>query len=105
MKRRAGTEPGIINLKIVTQDLEEFYFKCKQQTPLRKLMEAFVAKTEESAKRACPAQPKGEWEASGMVSGTWNGRTASEANAMKMCVPRQSGRARIATSRPSALGR
>lgn len=30
-----------INLKVVTQDGNEIYFKCKQTTPLQKLMHAF----------------------------------------------------------------
>jgi len=30
-----------INLKVVTQDGNEIYFKCKQTTPLKKLMDAF----------------------------------------------------------------
>merc|ERR1712046_498835 len=30
-----------INLKVVTQDGNEIYFKCKQTTPLQKLMRAF----------------------------------------------------------------
>ena len=30
-----------INLKVVTQDGNEIYFKCKQTTPLNKLMDAF----------------------------------------------------------------
>ena len=30
-----------INLKVVTQDGNEIYFKCKQTTPLQKLMQAF----------------------------------------------------------------
>ena len=30
-----------INLKVVTQDGNEIYFKCKMTTPLQKLMNAF----------------------------------------------------------------
>jgi len=30
-----------INLKVVTQDGNEIFFKCKQTTPLQKLMNAF----------------------------------------------------------------
>ena len=30
-----------INLKVVTQDGNEIYFKCKQTTPLQKLMHAY----------------------------------------------------------------
>ena len=38
-KKEGGGEH--INLKVVTQDGNEIYFKCKQTTPLQKLMHAF----------------------------------------------------------------
>lgn len=38
-KKEGGGEH--INLKVVTQDGNEIYFKCKQSTPLQKLMHAF----------------------------------------------------------------
>ena len=34
-------DPETINLKVVTQDGNEIYFKCKMTTPLSKLMNAF----------------------------------------------------------------
>ena len=34
-------EAGQLNLKVVTQDGSEIFFKCKQTTPLRKLINAF----------------------------------------------------------------
>ena len=37
----APAQPDQINLKVVTQDDNEIYFKCKQTTPLQKLMHAF----------------------------------------------------------------
>ena len=37
----APAQPDHVNLKVVTQDGNEIYFKCKQATPLQKLMHAF----------------------------------------------------------------
>ena len=34
-------DAGQLNLKVVTQDGSEIFFKCKQTTPLDKLMKAF----------------------------------------------------------------
>ena len=38
-EKKPEQEP--INLKVVTQDGNEIYFKCKMTTPLQKLMNAF----------------------------------------------------------------
>jgi len=34
-------DPNTINLRVVSQDGNEVYFKIKKQTPLRKLMDAY----------------------------------------------------------------
>jgi len=34
-------DPNTINLRVVSQDGNEVYFKIKRQTPLRKLMDAY----------------------------------------------------------------
>ena len=41
-EKAAGSEQ--INLKVVTQDSTEVFFKIKKNTPLKKLMEAFCNK-------------------------------------------------------------
>ena len=41
INKLAPAQPDQINLKVVTQDDNEIYFKCKQTTPLQKLMHAF----------------------------------------------------------------
>ena len=42
-RNQHNNDPGgeHINLKVVTQDGNEVYFKCKMTTPLQKLMNAF----------------------------------------------------------------
>jgi len=37
----ASSDPNTINLRVVSQDGNEVYFKIKKQTPLRKLMDAY----------------------------------------------------------------
>ena len=37
-------ETNQINLKVVTQDGNEIFFKCKMTTPLEKLMKAFCSR-------------------------------------------------------------
>jgi len=46
---QAGTQgeekyPNTINLRVVSQDGTEVYFKIKKQTPLRKLIEAYCGR-------------------------------------------------------------
>jgi len=40
-KEEKKPDAEAINLKVVTQDGNEIYFKCKMTTPLQKLMNAF----------------------------------------------------------------
>ena len=40
-KQEAKANGDAINLKVVTQDGNEIFFKCKSATPLNKLMNAF----------------------------------------------------------------
>jgi len=40
-KKPDPSAAGQLNLKVVTQDGNEIFFKCKQTTPLQKLMQAF----------------------------------------------------------------
>mmetsp|Transcript_26318 Transcript_26318/g.61406 ORF Transcript_26318/g.61406 Transcript_26318/m.61406 type:complete len:94 (+) Transcript_26318:84-365(+) len=40
-EKKEGGSDGAINLKVVTQDGNEIFFKCKQTTQLQKLMNAF----------------------------------------------------------------
>ena len=51
-----------LNLKVVTQDGNEIFFKCKMTTPLQKLMNAFcnrqgVAPNSVTSLAACAALP------------------------------------------------
>ena len=43
-KTEKAGNPEQINLKVVTQDSTEVFFKIKKTTPLKKLMEAFCSK-------------------------------------------------------------
>jgi len=38
---QGAPDPNTINLRVVSQDGNEVYFKIKRQTPLRKLMDAY----------------------------------------------------------------